>query len=686
MRCHDAPDINQQMLRTIGIALLAVATSAANAQVRPDSARVDSSRTRLDDVVVRATPAPATVGSTSAVAVTMDSLHLPPGALFDQALRRMPFVLVRENSRGETEISMRGSESRQVAVLVDGIPITLGWDARADVSIIPVTGIEQLVMTRGLSSLLHGPNVLGGVVEAGIAEGGGSAPATASLRLRSSVDQFGAHSLSVAGSTPVRLGDGTLTMRGGGGYRSRPGLALSADVDDPGGDEDLRTNSDLDHRDAFAALRYRRNSGARVSITTTGFVAEHGVAPELHVAEPRLWRYPDQSRVLAVLSGATRPLVTPWGGGTLRASFGFDRGSTEIQSFETAEYVNVVGTESGEDRTLTSRVIAAHSLGESGELKAGATFADVSHDELIDGTDAAQYRQRLWSVGTEADWSIGRVGRLGAGVVVDAADTPETGGRPALGRLSDWGGRLGASVLVAGGGVNVHGSLTRRARFPALRELYSGSLGRFDPNPDLDPETLTALEGGATARWRGVDLQGVAFHHRLDDAVVRVTLPDGRFRRVNRDGIRTTGIEMLAGWSRKALSLNADLTVQDVRVFDRTASNTERRPEHQPEVKAGMEARLPLPLELRAIGTARFTGRQYCLHPDLGRMIALEESIGGDIAIERSWRTSRSGRTGGLFQVIRAALAMDNVSDAAIYDQCGLPRPGRTLRFGLEIG
>ena len=32
---------------------------------------------------------------------------------------------------------------------------------------------------------------------------------------------------------------------------------------------------------------------------------ERGVAPELHVAEPRFWRYPNQSRVLGILSAGT---------------------------------------------------------------------------------------------------------------------------------------------------------------------------------------------------------------------------------------------------------------------------------------------------------------------------------------------------------------------------------------------
>ena len=88
-----------------------------------------------------------------------------PAPLLDQALRESPFVLVRQNSRGEMEISVRGSDSRQAAVLLDGVPISLGWDHRTDPSLIPLTGSERMVIVRGLGSLLNGPNTLGGSIE-----------------------------------------------------------------------------------------------------------------------------------------------------------------------------------------------------------------------------------------------------------------------------------------------------------------------------------------------------------------------------------------------------------------------------------------------------------------------------------------------------------------------------------------
>ena len=59
----------------------------------------------------------------------------------------------------------RPADSRQAAVLFDGLPLSIGWDHRSDPSVFPTTGLGPVVVVRGLSSLLQGPNALGGVVD-----------------------------------------------------------------------------------------------------------------------------------------------------------------------------------------------------------------------------------------------------------------------------------------------------------------------------------------------------------------------------------------------------------------------------------------------------------------------------------------------------------------------------------------
>lgn len=673
--------IPQPRLRPIAsaLAVLLAAAPDAIAQERPEQERRDSTRQALAPVVVQGVSLPAVVGGAGAVAVTLDSLPLPAAPLLGEALGEIPFILVRRNSRGEMEVSVRGSESRQVAILLDGVPITLGWDHRSDVSLVPLTGASRISLVRGLSSLLHGPNVLGGVVEVSLTGGqpGGQAPS--SLALASSVDQLGGHAFQAAGGGTVGNG---FTLRGGAGYRDSPGAARIGGLAEPGTDADLRTNSDAREVDLFGSLGWQGLNGARLGVSATTYQAERGVPPELHLDSPRLWRVPDARRTLLSVSGRTATSATPFGHGSLEGSVGTSFGRTRIETFDSFAYDRVTAREAGEEQVLTARVAADHSLGANATLRAAATGAMIRYDETLDSDPTSRYEQRLWSVASEATWAPLARTQLSGGLALDGADTPESGDKPAIGALSAWGGRVGVSHA-ATGAVELHASLSRRVRFPALRELYSGALGRFDPNPELQPERLTALEAGATTTFGSLGVQGLVFHHRLGDGIVQVATEGRKRKRVNRDEIRSTGVEMLATWRHPVgVELLGDLMVQRVRVLDPSA-DASSRPENQPELTVGAQLGVPLPWSFKGVAGAHYMGAQYCVNAEQDSEVKLKGQLGTNLGVERGWSLGRAASA--LLTTLRTRLTLDNLGDAAFYYQCGLPQPGRTVRLTVSV-
>ena len=684
---------------TLTLLLLATHQIALDGQI-PDSIRGDTVGTPVFEVrgLTVVVPRPvSTTGGVSAVEVNLDSMAVTPAPTLEQVLRDIPLVQIRRNSRGEAQPALRGGEDRQIAVLVDGVPLTLGWDARTDLSVIPVTAVQNLNLIRGLSSVLHGPNVLGGVVELDVARGAARQRPPRPFEFGLGLDDTGARSFSLTGGTFLESGGGSWVLRAGGGHQARDGLSLANDLKQRDGldpslltrDGDLRLNTDDERFDGFISARYLSDAGKWMSFSASGFRAERGVAPEAHVLEPRLWRYPSQTRFLTAISGGTGQLQTPLGEGDLEGSVGIDLGSTEIDEYASAAYQEVTGGESSDDMTLTLRLLGDHSLGPRGELRTAFTYADVSHDEVLDRVEANSYRQRLWSLGGEVEFGFegisGNEGpggtRFTVGLALDGADTPETAGKPALGRLWDWGGRIGATTLLVGDQVLLHGALSRRTRFPALRELYSGALGRFLPNPDLGPEVLTGGELGFTLNGMGMEFQAVGFHQRLSDGIVRssVDTPEGKkFKRINQDEVRSTGLEILAAGHLGPLGVNGDLTWQNVRGL--TEGGTEVDLEYEPEVTGKLTARIPLILDLGGLATVRYTGSQYCENPELGGLQSLDPSRQLDLGITRAF-----GGEGRLFRGAEAMIRVDNATDAAVFDQCGLPQPGRTLQVQLRI-
>ena len=653
---------------------------AANveAQVAADTS-TDSARVKLPAVTVTSARATVVIGGASAVVIRPEELRSSVAPLLEQALREAPFVHVRQNSRGEMELSVRGSDSRQAAVTLDGVPLTLGWDHRTDPSLIPMTGSRNITIVRGLGSVLNGPNTLGGTID--VQHGTGVAN---DAWVGAGVDDNGALVTTIGGE---RLLAPSLAARGGLAYRQRDGFALPAGATDPTAKNGLRTNSQQRHVDAFASAHWSGASGKALGLTVTGFDAERGVPPEEHIAAPRLWRYPYHSRYVVALSGSSGAFSTPLGTATLDGSAGLNSGATRIDIYDDRSYTTIAGSEIGNERNLLGRVRASHTLGH-GMVRAAFTSSRIDFRESLSGV-TSEYQQNLLSAGAELEVPVLQRTLFAGGVVFDRASTPEAGGRPLQQPTDDIGWRAGLSHELTSS-LRIHASGSRRARFPALRELYSGAANRFQPNPDLRPETLLGLEGGFT--WNaavGAGARAVAevtgFSHDLADAVVRVTVPNPApppatlFRRVNRDNLVSSGVELLGAYilgpGERAVSISADALLQRVRIRDQTGGAAPRRAENNPERRGSIELGVPLPFGLRGVANARYTGQQYCLNADTGNEDTLSAKTEADLSLERRVAIERSP-----FQTLRALLSVDNALNAVVFDQCGLVQPGRTIR------
>jgi outer membrane receptor protein involved in Fe transport len=108
-----------------------------------------------------------------------------------------------------------------------------------------------------------------------------------------------------------------------------------------------------------------------------------------------------------------------------------------------------------------------------------------------------------------------------------------------------------ASAVYRAGAVAVQGAAYRSHRTPTLNELHRGfRVGNIvtNPNPLLEPETLTGVEGGALWTGRHGSARVTAFWNTLDGAIANITLavtPSLITRqRQNSDEIRAAGVEL----------------------------------------------------------------------------------------------------------------------------------------------
>ena len=123
---------------------------------------------KLEPVVVTATKieTPAEEIGASVSVVTEDDFRTYHYATVDEALRRVPGVEIRRSGTlGKTSsITIRGANSSQVQVLVDGVRVKSTTLGQAELSDLSPDLIERIEVIRGPQSTLYGADAIGGVI------------------------------------------------------------------------------------------------------------------------------------------------------------------------------------------------------------------------------------------------------------------------------------------------------------------------------------------------------------------------------------------------------------------------------------------------------------------------------------------------------------------------------------------
>ncbi|MDX1545813.1 MAG: TonB-dependent receptor [Rhodothermales bacterium] len=637
----------------------------------------------LEEIVVQSGGVPVRPETSTVQRVSLAELARADAASVDQVVRLIPGAHIQTNSRGETLVYLRNAGERQVALFFDGALLNIPWDHRFDLGLVPAGVVGRMTVAKGVPSVLYGTNVLGGAVnltarrlpDAGSyteATGMGGDPAAAQARL------------THLGRTE-RLGY-TLSA----GYHERDGAALPDGAElpfsQPG--DDLRTNTDERLVSLFGQATYELAPGRRVGVSVLHLDGEKGVAPESHldpqVARVRFWRYPEWRTTMAILSGQT---LLGARGGLLRGAAWVSRFGQTIDQFGSVAYRAPVAQQEDEDRTLGTRLVWLRGLG-AGEIRLALNALTSEHrqrDTAFEGTATAgseqqTFRQHVWSFGSEYEWTPSEALGILAGASLDGIATPETGDKPPREAQADVGVSTGLRYALAPGWT-LRAAAGRKVRFPTMRELFGESLGRFLVNPDLRAESSLLAEGALVREGERASGEAVVFVSRTFDTIDQrsVRLPGEerpRRQRVNLDGSRVVGIEVAgAARPRARLALDGSLTVMRARGFE---DGTTRRLAEKPAALGTLTATQTFRSGFSALLQTVYTGVAYSPDEDdvlqrLDPSLVVNARVGYQVV--------------GLGPLASAQLyaRVNNLGDAVVLPQLGLPAPGREVRFGLEV-
>ncbi len=427
--------------------------------------------------------------------------------------------------RNESGVYVRGFDLRQVPVLVDGIPVYVPYDGYVDLGRFTTYDASEIQVSKGMSSVLLGPNALGGAIN------------LVSRRPTDRWEATGGFGAFGAGGRETYLNLGTRQGRwyaqGSGSYLTQDAFRLSDDfapvvVQGQGERANAyRTDWKLSGKFGFTP----RTSDEYA----VGFATQNGEKgnPPYAGTDPtqpvRFWRWPqwDKRSVYLITQTALTDRLS------VRTRGYYDRFLNQLNAYDDATYTTQnrgSSFQSFYDDDIWGGVVEGTlALGPRLTL-AGAAHAKLdNHRENNLGEPQRRFTDRTLSFGLEAQARPAERLTMIAGVSRDEraglhAENLEAGAVSEFPTSSSgtWNPQLAALYQVGSIGT-LRASVSRKTRFPTLKDRYSYRLGSAIPNPDLTSEGATHLElGYVGVIGTAVTLRASGYYSRIDDLIQRV--------------------------------------------------------------------------------------------------------------------------------------------------------------------
>jgi vitamin B12 transporter len=525
------------------LALLALPTTLSSQELPPASA----------SVVVTATAGPEEekeLGVATTV-ITREDIEKSGRVSVLELLRSVPALdVVQSGTDGSlTSLFLRGTNSTQTLVLVDGARVNSAFFPGYDFSGLTTENVERIEIARGPFSALYGSEAIGGVIQ---------------IFTRPPQDGF-AGAVTAEGGNAETASASAFVSGGAGPFSA----AASYRFANTNGDV---PNSNWRENNGSARVDWQAGADARIGLEgsiLSGKVGNPGPAGALNPEAFGIFR---EERIALPASVALSP-------------------TNHLNGFVASvwskpEYDDPPGGYSSQTnaRTLQAQVTDSATLGVH-TLTAIAMWnrSDVTNTDTF-GTNLDGQSTTIWGIGVQDSVTLGQFS-VNGGVRYDGNSQFGSAVSP-RGSVS-WLSKDQRWKLRAAGGSGF--------RAPTVGELYFPYYG----NPDLKPERSVSWEAGGEAYiGRGGRVEVTYFWNDLKDLIV---YDFASFQTENIGSARTQGVEV--GYRQQIL---APLALQATYTYLDAVNRTDdspliRRPRNRASVTAVWQPLPPLSIEARGV-------------------------------------------------------------------------------------
>jgi outer membrane cobalamin receptor len=562
-----------------------------------------------------------------------------------EILKYAPGATVTVGGKGEYTLKLRGIDSGRIALLVDGVPIVEPYFGTFDLKTVSTGGVQSMQITKGPSSVLYGPNTLGGIVNV-ITRRPSSDPR---VFLTLAMGNRGTR----GGGADTALQFGKVGVVASALYQDSDGFRYT----DPSGVKQDRLLSDYQRFNLSGKVIYNPSSTSEIMINAGRYHSAYGIPPDLF-GRARYWRFKDWDRTSVSAGG-----YTSIGDKAFVRFRGYYVNYTNVLDQYTNGSMSALSAESTYDNPIYGFFgLGEYSLTSWNALKASVYYeADKTRQQDNTTLPWSAYKQNTFSAGLEDHLTFLEDWKLIVGVSVDSLHKFTGGTTTKVNPL------VGVKYSPSDA-LDIHVSYATKSKFPSMRSLYSSSSG----NPDLKSEFGQSFELSATYN-KGLFLSGSFFLNSLRDFINSIRLPDGTRRYYNINRARINGFELQAqkAWTWGGFGIDALLNY----TFLDHKNETDNRPldvlaKHNETFEVGFKALAGLRLGLTGI----VASESWWWNSSTSELLTIPGYFSLDVVL--------SYAVGNFEPFVRVT----NVFNHYFYTEPGFPWRGRFLEVGLKTG
>jgi len=593
-------------------------------------------RVRTEEITVTA-PAPQDrpLASTSVIPEAVLTLVAPRN--LSDILSYAPGAYATSGGKGESRVKIRGLDPDKSTLLIDGVPVYDPYFNTYDLKTVLTEDIESIKVVKGASSVLYGPNTLGGIVDVLTLK-----PRTPSLTLRAAVGRDANYIVSGSGAAAWRKAVfmGAVARDHSDGLRVRTGDSAV-----------LLRNSDYGKTALNGKVYFYPWEKSEILAQASYYSSEYGIADATQYYKSRYWRFKDWRRLTLGLGG-TFPLLAK---GTLKVRTYYVKLDNTLDQYKSASMDALSWESLYKNYDAGAFILGSHPLGTRNELRFSLN-ARLDHVKQQGSASAPweTYEHRTYSAGVEDDFRLSDKWQVTGGFSVDRLKKQAGGSKTSLNPIA--GVRFAPTP-----DLGFHLSLSRKSRFPSMRSLYSTSGG----NPALRDEIGTTVEAGAS--WVGSFEGNLAvFSTEVENLIYSVRQPTGFNSYINIGKASVKGFEAEVAKSLGAFDARLSYTFLDTKNKD-SDQRLELVPQSQASVIAGFCKENNYRLSFWGLAAS---------HSEIlisNKMIPVPGYVVANLSFEK------------LFGAFSLYLKVENLLDKAYFTEPGYPMASRRFEAGFRV-